>query len=152
MRYTRHSIHKQDHRMNKQKERKERSSHAAQKSTHTCTKPIPVGSPLPRIEKKTKETKEIELYSFPPPRLRASSTFPRSRRERRERRKRRKLKPSLQLPFHKQRGPLVPTVHVLFIHGGMVFEWSLAALEDDGDELADLRVGVVGVVDMCGRL
>ena len=56
----------------------------------------------------------------------------------------------LKLGLDEEGGAAVAAVDVFFVHGGVVFERVVAAVEDDGRELADLGVGVVGVVDVCG--
>ena len=58
----------------------------------------------------------------------------------------------LKLGLDEEGGAAVAAVDVFFVHGGVVFERVVAAVEDDGRELADLGVGVVGVVDVCGGL
>lgn len=54
------------------------------------------------------------------------------------------------LALHELRSTLIPLVGVLVEDGGVVLLRTLATVDHQQDQAVKLRIGVVGVVDVCG--
>ena len=59
-----------------------------------------------------------------------------------------KLKAFLHLRFNKERGPLETLVAVFIVHCRVVFQRVLATVYNQRDKVVELRVGIVGIVDV----